>query len=110
MRYLIDSSAWIEYLEGGKAGEKVSNFLKEQNNEIFVINLNIAEVISKVRRAKKDYELAYKVIITNSKILNITPKIAKSAGLLHAELKNKNKGFSLADALIIKAAESISAK
>ena len=110
MKYLIDSSAWIEYLEGSVSGEKVNEILQEKEHEIFVIYVNIAEVVSKVKRMKKDFELAYNVIISNSKILNVTPRVAKEAGILHAQLKSKNGNFSLADALIIKTAESVSAK
>ena len=110
MKYLIDTSAWIEYLEGSETGEKVNNILREKNNEIFIISLNIGEVISKIKRARKDVELAYETLINRAKILTITPRIAKEAGILHAEIKGKNASFSLADALIIKAAQSISAK
>lgn len=109
MRYLIDSSAWIEYLEGGKSGEKVNKILKE-NEEIFILSLNIAEVISKVKRKLMNYELAYESMIKNAKIIDITPRIAKEAGLLHAKIKSKNKSFSLADALIIISAQVLNAK
>lgn len=110
MKYLIDTSAWIEYLEGSEAGEKVNNILKERDNEIFIISLNIGEVISKIKRARKNVELAYDTLINRAKILTITPRIAKEAGILHAEIKSKNASFSLADALIIKSAQSASAK
>ncbi len=108
MKYLIDSSAWIEYLEGSLSGEMVNKILKEQN-EIYTTSLNIAEVVSKVKRKRGNSELAYEAIIKNSEITNITPKIAHEAGLLHASMKNKILGFSLADALIIKSAQNIKA-
>lgn len=110
MKYLVDSSAWIEYLEGSASGETVHAILQEKSNEIFVISLNIAEVVSKVKRMKKNSDLAYEVVVSHSKMLNVTPRIAREAGVLHAEMKSKNSGFSLADAMIVKAAESVSAQ
>ena len=108
MRYVIDSSCWIDYLEGSKSGEKINEILKRE--EIFALPINISEVVSKVKRKKGDFELAYKSIISNASIINITPKISKDAGILHAEMKPKTLNFGLADAIIITAAKSISAK
>ena len=64
MKYIIDSSAWIEYLQGSIFGEKVREILMN-NNEIYVINITISEVVSKIKREKSDFELAYKTIISN---------------------------------------------
>ena len=46
----------------------------------------------------------------NSKIFDITPKISKRIGILHAETRNKIPDFSLADASIVCSAEAIDAK
>ena len=109
MKYLIDTSAWIEYLNGSKAGEKVNQILREEN-KIYVISLIISEVISKVRRKGDNVDLAYDCLIKNSKIFEITPKISKRIGILHAETRNKVPNFSLADASIVCSAEAINAK
>jgi len=109
MKYIIDSSAWIEYLEGSKSGEIVNKILDE-DNEIFIIPLIISEVISKTKRKKQNYELAYETLIENAKINEISPKIAKEAGLLHAQMKDKISSISLADTMIITAAKALSAK
>ena len=109
MKFLIDSSAWIEYLEGSSKGEKVSEILKE-DNEIITLPINTAEVISYVKRKEGNADSAYNIIIKNSRQFNPTPKISKEAGLLHAEEKSKNSSFSLADAFMISSAKSLSAK
>lgn len=108
MKVLIDSSAWIEYLEGSSAGKKVSDILK--TDDTYSLNLIIAEVISKVKRSNKDANLAYRIISSNSKILTITPEIAKNAGLLHADIKKKIKRFGLIDSLILISARNLKAK
>ncbi len=109
MRYLIDSSAWIDYLRGGKLGEKVSKVLSE-DNEVFTISLIIAEVVSKVSREKKNSNLAYEAIISNSKLFELTPKVSKEAGLIHAEMKRKFRNFGLTDALILVSARNLKSK
>ena len=109
MRYIIDAYSWIEYLEGGEKGEKVHKILKS-DNEIFVLPITIAEVISKVKRSKKNTQLAYESIISKAKIINSTPKIAKEAGLLHAEKRKKVPQFGIVDAFLVILARITGAK
>ena len=109
MKYIIDSSAWIEYLKGSKEGEKVNILLKE-NEEVFILSIIIAEVVSKVERESLNSQIAYESMIKNAKIFDITPRISKDAGILHAKIKKQKKSFSLADALIISSAKEIGAE
>src|SRR3989344_5983746 len=108
MKYLIDSSAWIEYFSGSSSGEKVSKAI-ESKNEVYTTALNIGEVISLLKRGEDNFEMCYEGIIKRSHIIEVTPKIAKEAGILHGEFKKTMPNFSLADAIIIKTAESIQA-
>ncbi|MBU0761032.1 MAG: PIN domain-containing protein [Nanoarchaeota archaeon] len=109
MRYIIDSSAWIDYLEGGQLGEKVRKLILG-DNEILSLNLIVAEVISYIKRKESNAELAYNAITTNSKIIEISPDVAKRAGLFHAEIRKKVKNFGLVDAVILMAARDKGAK
>lgn len=109
MKLIIDAHSWIEYLEGSASGEKLNKLLNEEN-EIYVLPITISEVVSKVKRSGKDSQLAYDSIIKNARILEPTPKIAKEAGLLHAEIRKKNPSFGIVDAILLSAAKSINAK
>ncbi len=109
MKYLVDTSAWIEYLEGSKTGEEVNKILQGRN-EIYAISLIVSEVVSKVKRKNGNADTAYDCIIKNSKIFEITPRLAKKIGLLHAEIRGKIPSFSLADASIICSAEAADAR
>ena len=100
MKYIIDAYAWVEYLSGGKLGEKVRELILG-DNEIISLNITIAEVISKIKRKKENVEIAYEAINSNSKIIDINPEIAKKAGILHAETREKIKNFGLVDALLV---------
>ena len=108
MKYIIDSSAWIEYLSGSKAGEEVNKLLKKE--EIYVISIIISEVVSFVKRNGGNTEIAYESVIKNAKIMEITPRIAKEAGLLHSTMREKGSNFPLAAALILCSAKENQAK
>ncbi len=108
MRYFIDSSAWIEYFNGSSIGEKVSKIINSEE-EIFILNINIGEVISFLKRENKNFKVAYESMIKRAKIFDITPRIAKDSGLLHAEKRLDGSSFSLADSMIINSAKSIQA-
>ena len=109
MKYFVDTFAWIEYLEGSKIGEGVNKILKGKS-EIYVIPLIISEVVSKVKRKNGNADTAYDCVIKNSKVFEITPRVSKKIGILHAEMRHKMPTFSLADASIICSAESLGAK
>lgn len=109
MKYFIDSSAWIEYLDGSFAGEKVREILLG-DNEVYIISLIVSEVLSKVKRENHDVELAYRTLVSNSKIISLNLEIAKEAGLFHAEQKKKVKNFGLVDSLILVCARKIRGK
>lgn len=108
MKYFIDSSAWIEYFEGSSLGRDVFDILKKE--DVYSFSIIVSEVISKVKRNNKDFNLAFKVISSNSKILDITPEIAKEAGIFHAEMKKKQKDFGLIDSIIWVIAKKLDAK
>jgi len=108
MEYLIDSSAWIEYLEGSEKGERVARVLKKE--KVYSLNLIVSEVISKIKRVNKNFDLAYRIILSNSRIFEITPEIAKEIGLFHAEMKKRKRNFGLIDACILICARKLKSK
>jgi len=108
-RHVIDSYAWIEYLDGTESGRKVRD-LVERNGEIFTSALTIAEVISKVARKGKDVKVANDVLLSNSKVVNADEALSLQAGLLHCEIRKSLKDFGLADAYVLATARKLKAK
>ena len=108
-RYVVDSWAWIAYLEGSVAGEKVRDMIVDERNEIFTHIFSLGEIISKVRRSEKDTDVAWGAITTNSRVFALE-KDSKDAGLLHAKMASKGLNFSLADAFVLSAAKKLGAK
>lgn len=109
-RFIVDSWAWMEYLQGSPPGAKLRDHLNDASNDFLTHAVTLAEIISKVRRRGKDPDMAWKVITSNSKILSAGVSDAMDAGLLHAEIKSKNSNFSLADAFVLSSSKKMGAK
>ena|SRR5487761_40650 len=109
-RYFLDSWAWVEYLDGSSVGKKVRDMIFDQRNEIFTHSVSAAEIISKGERRGKDTESIWAVMNSNSKLVVSSLDDSKVVGLLHAEVKSKNRNFGLADAFVLAAARKIGAK
>ena len=109
-RYVIDSYAWIEYVEGSEKGRIIESILLDESNEIYSHILTISEVVSRIKRKGMDAEIAFGAISSLSIIIHIDTDTAKSAGFLHAELRKTIKDFGLTDAFILDAARKMNAK
>jgi predicted nucleic acid-binding protein len=109
-RYVVDSWAWLEYLDGSVLGEKVRESIADEKNEIFTHVLSLVEIMSKVRRKEKDTNAAWRAIVTNSRIFTISEVDSKEVGLLHAEIRAKQPSFGLADAFVLSAARKLGGK
>jgi len=109
-RYIIDAYAWIEYLIGSKAGEKVKSVLEEENSEIYTCAVTVAEAVNKTAREGRDFETAYDILLSNSQVVNVDEEVSKEAGLLHSEMRKTKKDFGLADAYVLAIARRINSK
>jgi len=109
-KYIIDAYAWVEYLIGSKAGNKVKSALEGENNEIYTCAVTVAEVVSKTVREGRDFETAYDILISNSRVIDVDEEISKEAGILHAEMRKTKRDFGLADAYVLAAARKINSK
>jgi len=109
-KYVIDAYAWIEYLRGSRAGEKVRAILEEENSEVYTCAVTIAEVISKTAREGQNAEIAYGILLNNSQVVNVDEEVSKRAGLLHAEMRKIERDFGLADAYVLATARRLRSK
>lgn len=113
MRYVIDSYSWIDYFDGNVAGQKVKQHIENPNNEIITNILNLAEISSFFIR--KNFEIskideAFKILFSISKIYNFDADFSKNAGLLHAQMRKKEKDFGLIDAFVLLTARKLKAR
>ena len=106
---LIDTSALIEYLDQTGKGKQVKEIIEEENIEILIPSIVIAELTSKLKRRKLDTKIVLK-ICESSTVLDLDDEIARIAGELHAELKLKIDSISLADCIIATHAQNENAQ
>jgi len=108
--YVIDAYAWIEYLMGSEPGAKVNSVLENETSEVYTCAIAVAEVVSKVAREGQDAKIAYDILLSNSQVINVDEELSKTAGLLHAEMRKKEKDFGLADAYVLATAKKLKSK
>lgn len=109
-KYVVDAYAWVEYLIGSEAGNKVKVALEEKNNEIYTCAVTVAEVISKTVREGRKPEIAYDILVSDSHIIDVDEELSKDAATLHAEMRKTIKDFGLADAYVLASARKIESK
>jgi len=108
-KHVVDAYAWIEYLDGSAAGQKVNDLL-EENDQTYTCAVTVAEVVSKVARTGKNAQIAFDVLVSNSQIVSIDEELSLQAGLLHSEMRRTIKDFGLADAYVLATARKLDAK
>jgi len=109
-RLVVDSYAWVEYLEGTDGGRKVKEALENKANEVYTCAVTIAEVVSKAVRTARDPEAAYTAIVSNSHVIDVDDQISRSAGYEHAAQRRRLNDFGLADTYVLVSARRISGK
>jgi len=109
-RYVVDASAWIEYFISSSRGEKAKKIIDDNQNEIFTSPITIAEIMSVVKREKRDHKSVYETITSISQTFLVDDSFARDVGMLHADIRFKVKGFSLADAFVLLTARKLNAR
>lgn len=109
-KFVIDAYAWIEYFNGTALGEKAKEIIENSDNFIYTSAITIAELSSYFKRKKLDFKEAKKILSSLSSFYPVNSELAEEAGLLHAEIKSKNRHFGLADAFILLTAKKLNAK
>ena len=108
-RYVVDSYAWIEYLEGSASGARVEQMLGQAEDR-WTPTPVLAEVTSKVVRSGKDPAIAWQALRAWSTILPLDAETARSAGGLHAAYRSKIRDFDLTDAVVLAVSRKRAAK
>ena len=109
-KIVVDTWAWIEYLQGSLSGEKVKGIVENKENAIITPWFNIAEISSIVHRKNLDYKIISESIFSISEVFLGDVGFALAVGRRHSEIRTKIKDFGLGDACILAAAEKLNAK
>ena len=108
-KYVIDASAWIEYLIGSEKG-KILDTLATESAEFYTNVLTIAEIVSVTKREGREISGLLDAVTGISRIFDIDFLFSKEAGELHAEQKEKIKNISYGDIFVMLTAKKLGAK
>ncbi|MDV3277495.1 MAG: PIN domain-containing protein [Nitrososphaerales archaeon] len=108
-KLVLDAWAWVEYLDGTKAGGRVREMI-EGNAEVWTSLITLSEVVSRAGRSGKDGRVAASAITTLSRVGIPGLEDATQTGLLHSQLKPRRPNFSLADSYVLQLAKKLGAK
>jgi PIN domain nuclease of toxin-antitoxin system len=108
-RLVVDSWAWVEYLDGSRLGKSVGERISTEV-ELWTSILSLTEIVSKYRRKLIPEEKAIEAIQSLSRLGTPSGIDAIEAGRLHAEVRSKSPNFSLADSYVLQLARKMDAK
>ncbi len=97
-KYLLDSSAWIEYFAGTELGNRVKEIVDKEDLSTCI--LSVAEISDKFSKEKEKFDKFLAFINNVSAIANVTLSSCSESGKLKAERRKVKKEFSLVDAII----------
>lgn len=96
-KYLIETSAWLLYFDGGKGSNEVQRILESGSTATSL--MAIAEIADKSEREGRAMAQTLRFIQKRSAILPLTITIAVRAAKLKHMLRKQNGKIGLADAL-----------
>ncbi len=101
---ILDTSAWVEFIEGTEKGRVVRNILEREEN--FTSLATIAELAHWCLRSGKDDMAATITEVKRiSRILPLTETISTGAGKLNYERKKAGRKWGMMDSIIVATAQ-----
>lgn len=108
-RYVVDSWAWLEYMQGSKSGKEVDLRISG-GEEVWTSAVSLAEMVSKYARKGKDSNPVVGAVTTLSRLGIPDIKDAIEAGKIHAKEKERSPNFSLSDSFVLQLARKLEGK
>ena len=112
-KVLMDTYAWIEYLEGSEKGEKVKEVLEDET-DTYTALVSVAELADAFHRGdvetKFDWQEILDYIQLNSVIVELNEEGMASAGTLKVKRREEFDDFGLMDAIILESSRKVGAK
>ena len=100
MKFIVDSYAWIEYFKASAKGAKARKIIEKKENELFTLDICLAEIKFWALREKINFSNLKKIIYSNSGIVENTSGDWLEAAEIKFEKRKRHKSFGLVDALL----------
>ncbi|MEK6947942.1 MAG: PIN domain-containing protein [Nanoarchaeota archaeon] len=95
---VLDTSAWIEYLNGTEKGLNVKNII--DNGIIYTSSITLAELSKWVHENNGDIFPVIEKVKTSSTLILLEENILVESGKTYNELRKTRKKISLIDSII----------
>ncbi|HIG97936.1 TPA: type II toxin-antitoxin system VapC family toxin [Candidatus Woesearchaeota archaeon] len=106
---ILDTSAWVEFIEGTEKGRRVKSILEREEN--FTSLATIAELAHWcLRSGREDVATTVTEVKRISQILPLTETISITAGKLNYERKKASIKWGMMDSLIVATAQTYGLK
>lgn len=106
--FVLDSSAWIEYVRGTLKGKKIRDYIEQSN--LLITGVVVAEVSINFMRSSGSSTEAVTVLSSKAKLVPFDFEIGKNSAEIYLGVRKTNEKFSLADAHIVAVAKAHGAK
>lgn len=106
-KYVIDASAWFEYLYGTSKGVKIKQIIEHE--DIATSLIAVAELADKLARINLRFDVMLQFIQRRSALINLSVPLVLTAAKLKKEVRNTKNKFSLADGVHLATAKQESA-
>ncbi len=110
VHYVVDTSAWVEYLLGTAKGEKVKRLLEAPDSRFFTFDGCAAEIYSWAKQENRDFAAALQVIQANSMIVTADLNDWVQAAIVRDELRKSGGKTSILDAVQVIKARQLGAR
>ena len=101
VRYIIDTYAWIEYLNGSARGEILRKLFNDYDNKFITMECCICELKGFCLKKGIDFSGVFKLVSKNSFIFPVLLDLWVSAAEIKSEMRKKIKDFGIIDAVLL---------
>lgn len=102
-KYVIDTSAWIAYFDGGEKAKALSHIIETET--IVTSLLAITELADKFSRENRSFTTHFNFVRSRSTLLSINIDICLNAAKLKQKIRITRLKFGLVDALQLATAQ-----
>ena len=110
MIYIIDTYAWVEYINGSDKASSLRKLLENLDNKFITLECCIAELAGFSYKKQVNFEKIYELIKRNSIILPVLTKNWIDAAKIRFELRKKIPHFGLVDSILVAKQKELSCK
>lgn len=104
-RFVVDSSAWIEYFDGSEKGARIRKYIESPGNELFVTGIIAAEVSVKYLKAGLQPDEMIVAMKALSRVCDVDIDAGLNAARVFVERRKTREKFGLIDAHVVSLSE-----